>query len=106
MKVHFKTNLDEPQPDVWDLNERWPKDAPLPRVGERILFVFDGNRKFELEVCSVAFNYAANEAQVELHMPSYYGRMSINEWAEWFKRHRSGRSVEPFTSKPEKETSR
>lgn len=99
MKLRFRTNLDEPKEtmDLVDLN-REANDRPdliVPRVGERITFRFarDGQRDFsyELEVCSVAYDYRNGLVEVELHMPSYYASMSINEWAAWFKRHRLGR---------------
>jgi hypothetical protein len=114
VKLVFKTNLDEPQRDVWEINDKandGVRLAPVPRVGERISFPFkrwdhlakrEGSFSYELEVCAIAYDFHARVVHVELHMPSYYKTMSIHDWSEWFKRHRFGRG-EPATHLPSPE---
>lgn len=100
MKIRLRTNLDEPSRDVLDLNaalssrgSSW--QPPVPRRGERISFPFkkDGRSySFELEVCAVTYDLLAEEAIVELHVPSYQSTMTIREWSDWFKKFRLGRA--------------
>lgn|SRR6185369_912528 len=99
MKLTFHTNLDEAKLDVRDLNYK-VRDYlvdHVPREGDRIVFRFekpDGPLGFErsftyeLEMCAVNWNYHDCVIAVELHIPSYYSSMSLNDYCEWFKRHR------------------
>lgn len=96
MKIVFHTNLDEAQHDVSNLNQILTGHLTaytVPRVGERIVFPFEKPGKlvkfsFELEVCEVRYNYHRNVIEIELHIPSTFSKMSIQEWCDWFKRHR------------------
>ena len=86
--IRFTTNLDEGQRFMNELSTEWPANC-VPRVGERIELPLSDGKYFQLEVCAVT--YAATckpfTTVVELHIPSYYSKMSIYEWSEWFKRH-------------------
>lgn len=96
MKIYFYTNLDEAQNDVFQLNYNHHIDTnthPVPRVGERLEFTFEKywekrQSKFELEVVGVNYDYAMNTVRVELYIPSNYKYMSIDEWTNWFNKHR------------------
>lgn len=86
--IRFTTNLDEAKRFMFDLSAKWPANC-IPRVGERIELPLSNGKVFDLEVCSVTYQATSQPfmAVIELHMPSYYAKMSINAWSEWFKRH-------------------
>lgn len=97
MRLNFHTNLDEAKEDVAALGPKvWSKDGlPIPRKGERVRFTFvrDGVKHYDLEVVGIdyLFDAALPLVNIELHIPSHYGSMSIAEWTAWFRRHRTGR---------------
>lgn len=98
MRIVFKTNLDEPQRDLLELNA-WNLQTPhiaIPRVGERVLFPFKkGGRDFgyELEIVAITYAYENGRVDVELHVPSYQRTMSVRDWTDWFRAHRHGAAL-------------
>lgn len=96
MKLHFHTNLDEAKGDVASLSGRYHdvESLPVPRKGERIEFSFGpDNFHYHLEIVGVVYKLTLPRpyVDIELHMPSYHGAMTIAEWSTWFNRHRFGR---------------
>lgn len=87
-KVVFKSNLDEVKRYLLDLNREWDGDI-YPLNGERITYdkYNDGQFTFELEVKSVTFKNNGTVKEIELHIPSYYSKMSLNDWSDWFNSH-------------------
>ena len=87
-KIRFHTNLDEVQGYVSDINSNWEGDI-YPVVVDKIAFDKHDDLKFifELEVKAVRFKQYGSIKEIELHIPSYYGNMSLDAWCEWFKRH-------------------
>lgn len=101
MHIVFRTNLDEPKNDVWDLNRRIadraryssPEALFVPRKGDRICFPFKRcgeNFEYSLDVCGVEVDYVAREIRVELHLPAWQAAMTLTDWRAWFRRHRHG----------------
>ena len=103
MKIHFRTNLDEAQRDVANLNSLPSVEVLkhyIPRVKEYIVFPFqkwdkdfnrEGNFSFHLEVVAVRHNYFNSVVEVELHIPRISAQ-SIAQWEEWFRKFRHGKS--------------
>lgn len=81
MSKLFCTNLDEAQRDVDRLNDL--NMSELPPLGTRFRFPV-GERGYELEVHSVAFDVAKAQWIIELHLPSYWHE-SIARWIEHMK---------------------
>lgn len=81
-KVIFHTNIDEAQRYVSDLNANYNGDV-YPVNGERIEFIGD-KRIFELEVVAVRFTDRGMVKEIELHVPSVYGSMSLQSWIDRF----------------------
>ncbi len=94
MHIHFHSNLDLVQNDMFELNQHARHCGLIvPQVDSSITIPFMRNgerREYRLRVCSVSFNYAARTISVELNIPAYPCK-SIAEWEVWFKRHRLGR---------------
>ena len=106
MRIIYRTNLDEPQRDVYALNDKWhtTDNHPVPRVGEYIEIGFAGPNgerfAYNLRVVQVSYvddieriggSMSKSHVSVELHMPA--NGQSIKEWSDNFKRHRYGRTV-------------
>jgi hypothetical protein len=100
MKVHFQTNLDEAQSDVFALNSALSQKYHdiIPHKGDRITFPFErwdngASRQFEyaLDVVGVSYNYVSETITIELHIPATHHSQSIAEWTTWFRKHRLGK---------------
>lgn len=102
MQIVFHTNLDLAKDDMnklsYDHSNKITNDSiRLPRKGDYIEFTFDKwdhdlKRStifnYQLQVCSITYNYDRNSIVVELHIPEYHRSMTIAEWEKWFKKHR------------------
>ena len=98
MKIHFRTNLDEAQRDVNNLNSLDNDNSIVPRIRESIIFPFEKwdhdqkrsvNFQYSLEVVGVRYNYFDSVVEVELHMPKI--GQTIAEWTAWFRKFRLGK---------------
>lgn len=99
MKIHFHTNLDLAQHDVFLLNQNIGTQSIIPRIGEFVVFPFNKwdrdleknmDYNYSLEVVGIRYNYFNSTISVDLHIERFL-KLSIGEWAEWFRKFRLGK---------------
>ncbi len=83
MLILYRTNLDEAQSAVAELNDIAHLDVPA--IGTRVRFTIYNGRVFDLEVVEVTYNVANRRTDVELHIPREFG-MSIRVWMDHMRR--------------------
>ena len=84
--IVFRTNLDEAQCEVRQLN-RGGDVTTVPQIGSTIRLYVHTDRPFDLDVVAVVYDSRQRIYEVELHMPRHMAmQWTIKEWMEHMRR--------------------